>query len=87
MCRSGDHREQVRLLFLPLKLLTDGKRQDRADQEVRAVSETESGSLAAAAPEALLGRQLLGLKKESPMPLGGKERLGGLWKCLTQDWR
>ena len=48
------------------------------------MSETESGMLASAAPEALLGRQL-GLQKDSPIALGWKERLGGLWKCLTQQ--
>ena len=35
MCRSGGHREQVSLLFLLWKLLTDGKRQDSAGQGIR----------------------------------------------------
>ena len=54
-----------------------------AEEEV--VSETESGTLAFASPEALHGRQLIGLQKESSIALGGKERLGGRWKCLTQQ--
>ena len=60
----------------PLKRLTVGKRQDA--EEV--VSETESGTLAFASPEALHGRQLLGLQKESSTDSGGKERLSGLLK-------
>ena len=72
------------MLLQLLTLLTGGKRQDSADEEGRVPSETESGTLASAAPEALLGRQL-GLQEDPPIALGGKERLGGLWKCLTQD--
>ena len=51
---SGDWCEQVRLLLQLLRRLTVGKRQDNADKEV--VSETESGMLAFAAPEALHGQ-------------------------------